>query len=164
MLHTWSKLNTLEITQWVDRTLNSLGNDALYLVDVAWYKKSHKLEVFIESDEDLTLGEVQRISRQLQKSLDEGDFLGDSYRLDVSSPGIDRPLKLKRQYMKNIGRVVSIELDEGEKITARLKAVDDEGLVVEPEIPGYKKKKPTYGSETSIKWKNIKQTIVQIRF
>ena len=153
-----------EITKWVADFLTSMGDESLYLVDVLWSKKNRKLEVFIESDGNLTLGDVQNISREMQRSLENENLLGDSYRLDVSSPGVDRPLKLRRQYLKNIGRIVCLQLIDDQTLAGRIKEVGEEHLVIEPEIPGYKKKKPTYGEPTSVNWEDIKQTIVQIRF
>jgi ribosome maturation factor RimP len=157
-------LNTIEITDWVKRFLNTLDSETLYLVDVDWSKKVNKLEVFIESDGDLTLGDVQKISRQMEEAIDQQNILGEAYRLDVSSPGIDRPLKLKRQYAKNVGRIVMIELQDGNSLVGKLNLVGEKHLSLSPEIPGHKNRKPTYEEAINIAWEEIKQTIVQIRF
>ena len=157
-------MKTVEITEWVERFLDTLDNESVYLVDVSWSKKANKLEVFIESDKDLTLGDVQKISRQMEEAIDQYDILEEAYRLDVSSPGIDRPLKLKRQYVKNVGRIVLIELQDGKSLVGKLNLVGEKHLSISPETPGYKSRKPTYGEEINIAWEDIKQTIVQIRF
>ena len=157
-------MNTVEITEWVAGLIKALGDEAVYLVDVTWSKKTNKLEVFIESDNDLTLGNVQKISRKMEEAIDQTGILGEAYRLDVSSPGIDRPLKLKRQYTKNVGRVVSIELQDGNVLVGKLNSVAEKHIRIAPETPGYKNRKPTYGEAVEIAWQDIKQTIVQIRF
>jgi len=152
-----------QITEWVERFLERT-REGFYLVDVSWTKKTHKLEVFIDSDGGVTLGDCQQLSRELEKEFDENQMLGENYILDVSSPGIDRPLKLKRQYVQNIGRIVRVELLDGGEIIGRLEKVEEEQIGIQPEIRGVKGRKTTFGEEKQILWKNIKQTIVQIRF
>lgn len=133
-------------------------------MDVSWNKKSQKLEIYIDTDDGVTLGECQKISREMQTVLDESDLVPENYVLDVSSPGIERPLKLRRQYTKNIGRIILIELAAGTGETGRLEKVDDEGLTIRPEKKGIKGRKTTYGDEKLVPWKEIEQTFVQIRF
>jgi ribosome maturation factor RimP len=152
-----------QITEWVERFLEAT-REGFYLVDVNWNKKTHKLEVFIDSDGGVTLRDCQQLSRELEKEFDENQMLGENYILDVSSPGIDRPLKLKRQYVQNIGRIVRVELQDGGEIIGRLEKVEEDQIGVRPEITGVKGRKTTFGEEKLILWKNIKQTIVQIRF
>ena len=135
-----------------------------YLVDLVWKPTTQKLKLFVDSDEGVTLGECQRLSRSMEEPLDASGILGDSYSLDVSSPGTERPLKLKRQYKKNIGRVVLVEILDETEIIGMLAGMDDEGITLQPEIKKEKSKKATYGDENKIAWENIKQTIVQIRF
>ncbi|MBK8505513.1 MAG: ribosome maturation factor RimP [Saprospiraceae bacterium] len=139
-------------------------SDEYYLIEIEWNKKFQKLEIFIDSDDGITLGGCQKLSREMQEILEEENFLTDSYVLDVSSPGIDRPLKLTRQYVKNIGRIVTLDLNDGSQITARLEKVVGEGVIVRSEQLGIKGRKTTYGDEKTIEWKDIKQTIVQVRF
>ena len=71
------------------------------------------LEVFVDSDGPMDFKRCQRISRFLEADLDEHKWLGEEYTLEVSSPGIGRPLKFARQYVKNIGRTVEITLLDG---------------------------------------------------
>lgn len=61
---------------------------------------TNKLEVFIDSDDSITFEKCRKISRYLEEFLDKYLWLGEKYTLDVSSPGISRPLVLKRQYQK----------------------------------------------------------------
>jgi ribosome maturation factor RimP len=153
----------MQLNEWVERFLQS-KSDGYYLIEIDWNKKSHKLEVFIDKDEGITLGDCQKLSREMQEILEEESFLPDSYVMDVSSPGIDRPLKLTRQYAKNIGRIVLMDLNDGSQMTARLEKVEEEGIIVRSEHRGIKGRKTTYGDEKTIQWKDIKQTIVQVRF
>lgn len=127
--------------------------------------KNNKLEVFIDGDKGLPLNKCQRISRYLEAYLDEGLWLGEKYTLEVSSPGLTRPLQLKRQYVKNIGRNLKIILADDSEKTAELKEVNENGIVVEEmvvEKVGKKKKKMLVQSE--LLFENIKKTLVVISF
>ena len=73
-----------------------------FLVDVV-EKKNDRIEVYIESDATLTIDTCKKVSRYLEKQIEEHKWLGEKYTLDVSSPGVDNPLKLVRQYKKNVG-------------------------------------------------------------
>ena len=68
-----------------------------FLVETKFHG-NNKLEVFIDCDNGLTFEKCQKISRYLESFIDEKQWLGEKYVLDVSSPGIGRPLILKRQY------------------------------------------------------------------
>ena len=100
-----------------------------YLVDIV-VKKNDKVEVYIDSDSSLSIRNCQRISRYLEHLIEENGWLGEKYTLDVSSPGVDRPLKLKRQYKKNIGRMIRIVTDEEETIEGRLKEVQEDQIMI----------------------------------
>src|SRR5690625_6116677 len=65
------------------------------------------------SDSGMTLAKCQAFSRHIESYLDETLVLGEKYELDVSSPGLDRPLKLVRQYHNNIGRDLKVWLEDG---------------------------------------------------
>jgi ribosome maturation factor RimP len=77
-----------------------------FLIDVGVrHERGGKLvQVFADTDKGITIEECALISRELSAALDRDDVIDGSYRLEVSSPGADRPLKLLRQYRKNVGR------------------------------------------------------------
>ena len=135
-----------------------------FLVGIELHK-NNKLDVFIDSDSGLPLDKCRQISRYLESYLDEEQWLGEKYTLEVSSPGLTRPLKLKRQYAKNIGRSLEVTLTDGTVKTAELKAVDDEGIQVEETVvvkEGKKKKKMVV--QTDLHFDNIKKALVVISF
>ena len=72
--------------------------------DVRGAAGSQAVDVFLDSDEALGVDTLAQINREIGFLLDTEDVLRGRYRLNVSSPGVDRPLKLPRQYRKNIGR------------------------------------------------------------
>lgn len=122
-----------------------------------------KVLVLLDGDKGITADICANISRKLGDFIEGKDFFQDPYLLEVSSPGIDFPLKLKRQYVKNIGRNVKVELEDGTSKIGKLQAVNEEGI--ELLLPIKKKKKE--GDEdplVKILFADIKKTVVQISF
>ena len=81
-----------------------------YLVEVSirGERGSSVVEIFTDTDEGITADQCGEISRRLSEELDAHNLFAGRYRLEVSSPGLDRPMKLSRQYVKNIGREMKI--------------------------------------------------------
>ena len=135
-----------------------------FLLEVQLATKK-KLEVFVDSDHGITFRKCQQISRYLEQYLDEEDWLAPDYVLEVSSPGIGRPLKLKRQYPQNIGRKVEVSLVSGGKKEGALLAVGDADITLEEKIRIKEgKRKKTQVVQTSIPFEDIKKTVVKISF
>ncbi|GLR18964.1 ribosome maturation factor RimP [Portibacter lacus] len=108
-----------------------------------------KILVFVDSDSDMGFNKCRKISRFLESHFDETQVFGEKYLLEVSSPGIGKPLKFKRQYIKNIGRTVEVTLKEdGKKVKGLLKDANEEGVELEYEVKEKQGKK------------NIKKTIL----
>lgn len=134
-----------------------------FIVEVQLNNK--KLNVFIDCDSGVTFEKCQKLSRYLESFIDEEGWLGEKYILEVSSPGIGRPLKLPRQYKKNIGRKVEVSLLEGGSKEGQLIEVNEAAVVIE-----YKqrikegKKKRTEIVQDTISFEDIKKTIVKITF
>ena len=95
---------------------------------------SNKLEIFIDSDTGITFEKCRRISRYLEQFIDAEGWLGEKYILEVSSPGIKRPLKLKRQYPKNVGRKVEVHLKAGPLEKGKLIKVEENNITLEESI------------------------------
>ncbi len=135
-----------------------------FLVDLQ-LNASQKLEVFLDSDKGITFEKCQKISRYLEQYLDEEGWLGPKYTLEVSSPGISRPLKKIRQYHKNIGRKVEVKTKDGEKRTGTLTSITEENITLEEKVRIKEgKRKQTKLIETVIPFDNIEKTVVQISF
>lgn len=113
-----------------------IAGSPMYLVDLAvrGQKGSRVVEVFIDSDEGLSVDELARVSREVGFLIDTEDVIDDAYRLNVSSPGLDRPLALPRQFKKNAGRPLEVRVqppEEGAKaktLQGELAAADEEGI------------------------------------
>ena len=135
-----------------------------FVVEIKLHE-SNKLDVFVDSDSGMTFRKCQKLSRYLEKYLDEEQWLGERYTLEVSSPGIGRPLTLKRQYLKNIGRKLEVTLLEAGKVVGILTEVLDEKIMLEyKERIKEGKKNKTVLQRKEISFADIKKTIVKITF
>ena len=139
-----------------------LANDSGYfLVDVR-IKPTNNFKIFIDGDQGITIEKCVQINRALYKKLEElGLFPTGDFSLEVSSPGLDEPLKLLRQYKKNIGRQVELILQDGSKKEGRLMEVSEDGIIIE-ETKGKNKKKEVINH--TFLFDNIKTTKIQVVF
>jgi ribosome maturation factor RimP len=133
----------------------------LFLVSVTMHSNG-KLIVLVDGDQGIAIGDCAAISRHVGFHLEEENVIENAYNLEVSSPGIDTPLSLKRQYNKNIGRQVSIKLNDGTKREGKLKAIDD-GTVLIEETKKEKGKKAEL-VENTIPLEQITETKIVISF
>ncbi len=132
-----------------------------FLVEVR-IKPTNNIKVFIDADEGIILSTLIQYNRKLYKILEEsGLFPADDFSLEVSSPGLDEPLKINRQYKKNIGRYVHITKNDSGIIEGKLVEANEEGVVVETETGKGKKKE--VNNETVL-FTDIKTTKIQIKF
>lgn len=93
------------------------------------------IEVYIDAREVVTPELCSEVSRDVAELIDRSGWIQGSYRLDVSSPGIERPLKYPWQYGKHVGRLLSVTLRSAggpEKKVGTLIAADDAGIVLDP--------------------------------
>ena len=128
-------------------------------------KPGNKLFVFADSDSGMTFEKCQKLSRYLEEHLDTNNWLGDKYLLEVSSPGVTRPLQFARQYPRNIGRTLDVTLKDKTKQVGVLTAADETQIVLSQEVielDGKKKKKVQV--ETPILLENIEKALVKLAF
>ena len=151
-----------EIGIWLNDLFDTEVFADCFLVEVDWNVKQKKLVVFVDCDQGLTLRRCQIISKFIAEKLDATDLIGTSYRLDVSSPGLEKPLLLKRQYHKNVGRDVRIEMKDQTTKAGKMIQVDDKNVILEITASGKKKKKSI--TVVPILWEEIDKTFVEIRF
>ncbi len=94
----------------------------LFLVEVLFrnVNGTDHLEVYVDTDSGVTVDACARFSRKLSEEADRQpeiqDLLPNRFRLDVSSPGLSRPLKLERQYRKNIGRLLRVKYKDSNDV------------------------------------------------
>lgn len=90
-----------------------------------------KISVFLDGDDGISIDTCAQVSKEIGKELDALDLLNHPYTLMVSSPGLDRPLKLPRQYHKNIGKEVKINLKNDIQKRGTLKQASREFVIIE---------------------------------
>jgi len=130
-----------------------------YIVDLV-VAPNHHIGVFIDGDEGVSLDTCTQISRILESILDAEPTLGGIYELEVSSPGVSRPLKFLRQYLKHIGRTLKIKLVTYEQIEAVLTSIGTDSIQVEIK-PQDKKSLPV---AKEIPFEEIKEAYVTVQF
>lgn len=137
-----------------------------FTVGVHYNTANKKLQVFVDSDSGMTFRKCQRISRYLESFIDEENWLGEKYTLEVSSPGVDRPLLLPRQFKKNIGRRLEVEVKEEEKKhKGELIKANDQGIVLAFQTTRKQgKKKIKEEVELEIPYEQIEKALVKISF
>jgi ribosome maturation factor RimP len=116
--------------------------------------KRRQLRVVVDRDGGLSLDTVASISTAVSAVLDESDAMGGTpYVLEVTSPGVDRPLTAQRHWRRNRTRLVTVATVEGTSLTGRLTEVDDEGIGVEAD-----------GDMTRLAWARVGSGRVQVEF
>lgn len=133
----------------------------LFLVNVKFHPNG-KLIILVDGDGGIAIQDCVAISRHVGFHLEEENTIEQAYNLEVSSPGIDTPLKLTRQYSKNIGRSLDIKKADGSKSEGKLLLVNDEGITIEENIKIKGKKAELV--ETVIPFEQITETKVLISF
>lgn len=114
-----------------------IGGSPVFVVEVSvrGTRGSRVVDVFVDSDEDLGVDELARISREVGFLLDVEDVIPGRHNLNVSSPGLDRPLALPRQYRKHVGRTLRVHYakEDGSghtEVEGELRSVDDDAVEV----------------------------------
>lgn len=149
--------------QAVEQMTNALiaNQPDLFLVEIR-LKPTNNIKVFIDGDQGISIERLVQLNRKLYKAIEESAlFPNGDFSLEVSSPGLDEPLKLHRQYLKNIGRFAEVTDTEGVKTEGRLLSVSDQAIVLE-EVKGKGKKTETIQHNIAID--KIKKTKIQIKF
>jgi ribosome maturation factor RimP len=91
------------------------------------------LRVYVDVEGGVSIDSCVELSRQISDRLDVADVMPGKYRLEVSSPGVDRPLKTIRDFQRNIGHQVNLHLTNGTSAKGRIKKVDDNSIFLERE-------------------------------
>jgi len=141
---------------------NNFPDDSYFLVDiiVKGPEGNKKVVILIDRDNGIDIETCSSISRIVSENLDALDLFKEKYILEVSSPGVDFPLKSTRQYRKNIGRKIKILLNDNLSYTGELKQVDEKGICISKENENQKHST----IDTFISFKDIKKTKVLVTF
>ena len=155
-------MNTETQVITVEQKLSELLTElpGYFLVEIS-VKPTNNIKVFVDADQGAAIDQLSRINRALYKWIEENLFPNGDFSIEVSSPGLDEPLKLDRQYLKNIGRMMEIVLKNGLKKEGKLISVSENDVIIEEEIGKGKKKEVV---QHIILKEEIKTTKVQIIF
>ena len=138
------------------------GTEA-FLVDVD-VKQGNLIRVFVDEPEGISMDECVRISKTIESDLDRED---EDFDLQVSSPGLENPLLVLPQFLKNIGRELKVETNTKERFVGELLDADQTGISlnakVKTKVKGSKKKKSELRT-MSLKFEEIKSAKVNLQF
>ena len=156
-------MNTAALIQTIEEKLTTLisGEPDLFIVETR-IKPTNNIKVYIDGDQGVSIEKLVYYNRKLYKEIEEGGmFPGGDFSLEVSSPGLDEPLKMHRQYLKNIGRFAEVVDLEGNRTEGKITGAGEKELLLE-EQRGKGKKMETV--QHTIPFDQIKTTKIQIKF
>jgi ribosome maturation factor RimP len=159
---------TARLAGWIEPVVGSAGYDLEELVVTPAGRRSI-VRVVVDRDEGVTLDDIADVSRAVSEVLDQNDEgMGRTpYVLEVSSPGVDRPLTEHRHWRRNTGRLVAVAVGpagSADQVVGRVTAVDDRGVTLAVEAkgkPGAKKRPPT---PRQVPWAELGAGRVQVEF
>ena len=140
-----------------------LEDSDLFIVDIQ-INPGNAIEVLVDRDSGLTIDDCKKVSRAIEGSLDRDV---EDCSLEVSSPGVGKPLLVKRQYFKNVGRNVAIKTMDGQKIEGQLTLANEDNIQVdfrEKELVPGKKTKQWVEKQVVLTYAEIKETKITISF
>jgi ribosome maturation factor RimP len=148
-----------QITELVEKII--ADSEDVFLVSVR-IKPVNNFKIFVDADNGINIDRCVKINRAMYKIIEEEAWYPDgNFSLEVSSPGVDEPLLLPRQYKKNIGRTVAVTLLDETKLEGKMIEANDSGILIE--YTEGKNKKAVLISKV-LAFEEIKQVIVQISF
>lgn len=148
-----------ELESMVSDLLASDPGDFLVSIKI---KPTNNIKIFLDSDEGMSIEKCVKYNRKLYSQIEEKALFSDgNFSLEISSPGVDEPLRMHRQYIKNKGRNVLVTFNDGTEKEGKLLEVTDTDIIVEQQ-KGKGKKAET--SQFVIPFENIKTTVVQVNF
>ena len=147
------------VTELVEEKLTELPG--VFLVDVKMHAGG-QLIILLDGDEGAGIAACAQVSRFVGFMLEEENAIEEAYNLEVSSPGVDTPLKLNRQYVKNTGRNIAIKLADGTQKEGKLTAVTTDTITLAEEIKVKGKKAQV--TDVIIPFNQIIETKVLISF
>lgn len=157
--------NAVELEGLVERLLAELiDRPDLFVVGIraGGSRSTPAIQVVLDGDQGIDVEACSSVSRRLSARLDEEETLRNGYKLEVSSPGIDQPLRLQRQYPKNVGRQMKVVLRDGTILRGTLLSVEGDTIVLLPGKSG--KKKAGTPEAITVHHADIEEARVEISF
>ena len=137
-------------------------NDSLFLIDLS-FSPDNKIQIVIDGDSGVPLNECIRINRAIENNFEKEEI---DFALEVTSPDIAEPLRVKRQYLKNLNRILKVKTND-ELVEGTLTEVNEENIVLtwkarEPKPIG--KGKVTVEKMATLAFQDIREAKVKIIF
>ena len=139
----------------LEQPLAGLGVD-VESVEVQKAGRRHVVRIVVDRDGGVDLDLVAEVSRKASELLDApplADVVTGAYVLEVTSPGVDRPLTLPRHWRRAVGRLVDVQLSEGSALRGRVLRTDEAEAVLDVE-----------GQERAIAFGDVQRAVVQVEF
>lgn len=155
-----AKVDGAKLREQLEPVVSELGYD---LEEVTAQRAGSRqlLRVVVDGDGGITLDGIAEVSQAVSAALDESNAMGESpYDLEVTSPGVSRPLILPRHWRRAAGRLVTVPLTAGGELTGRVLEADEEGVTLE--LPGRKPGMP--GRPQRLGYAELGRGKVQVEF
>jgi ribosome maturation factor RimP len=141
------------IEQELATPLSVLGLD-VEAVELTAAGKRSVLRIAVDGDEGVTLDDIANAAKKVSETLDASDVMGEqSYTLEVTSRGVDRPLTLPRHWRRNTDRLVKVTTSAGDTFTGRIVGSDDAAATLDVE-----------GTQREVAYADIAKALVQVEF
>ncbi|RNL65097.1 ribosome maturation factor RimP [Nocardioides marmoriginsengisoli] len=144
---------TDRLTAVLSAPVEALGLD-LEAVELSKAGKRSVLRIAVDKDGGVDMDDIAEATKAVSEVVDDSPLLGGNpFTLEVTSPGVDRPLTLPRHWRRNVTRLVKVALHEGEPVEGRILAADDAGATLEVD-----------GDRTTIAYDAVSKAKIQIEF
>ncbi len=155
--------------------LSVAAGEEIYLVEAAIRGAGKKIELAVDTDRGIVIGLCAKLSRKIRERL-EGDeefepLAGGDFELSVSSPGLGEPVRVSRQYLRHVGRLLKVVWldpeEERQEVTGRLlsAAIDaDEPFIVLEPVVSAKKRKTAEVPPLTLRLADIVKAKVEVEF
>lgn len=153
----------MELLEQIKKLAEShLKEESHFVVDVIVSMRNNpkKLLIIVDGDKGIIIDDCAELSREVSKALDETNLLDGAFILEVSTPGLDQPLKSRRQYVKNIGRNVKVKMKEA-TVEGKLAGVQENRVELLQLIGSGKKREE---KRVEISFEDIEKTFVLVSF
>lgn len=133
--------------------VEALGLD-LEAVDLSKAGKRSVLRIAVDKDGGVDMDDIAEATKAVSAVLDDSDLMGqNAFTLEVTSPGVDRPLTLPRHWRRNVTRLVKVDRRDGDPLLGRILAADDAGATLDVE-----------GAEQTVAYDEVAKAKIQIEF
>jgi ribosome maturation factor RimP len=148
-----SEMSLPAVRSIVEPVVSGAGVD-LEEISIEKVGRREKLSVIVDADGGVSLDAIAEVSSALSAALDDaGDVASSSYVLEVSSPGVDRPLTLPRHWRRNRARLVAVDKTDGTTVIGRVVDSTDAGVTLDVD-----------GQQRDVAFDSIQRAIVQVEF